>query len=195
MLQSRLRRACSEALLWTHPLPSVGSTPFSPMEQRVRSRLPVSPRRNAAAKDVMKAVRSRSRGAPLAQAGLPGQRSPALLSCQQPFERSRGLLAVATSLQNPPVVCLDDGAHRGAGKPWTRAFQRYFGLFQDRFQPRVIAERVAEKGLASAWWTRDLLGLMRYELALFSASRRLEAERNKTKPSSIHDEQEFSDVH
>jgi len=115
----------------------------------MRSGLPGSPGRNAAAKDVTQAVRSRSRGAPLAQAGLPGERSPALLSCQQPFERSRGLLAVATSLQNPPVVCLDDGAHRGAGKPWTRAFQRYFGGPQGPFQSGVIAERVAEKGLAS----------------------------------------------
>ena len=115
----------------------------------MRSGLPGSPGRNAAAKDVTQAVRSRSRGSPLAQAGLPGQRSPALLSCQQPFERSRGLLAVATSLQNPPVVFLDDAAIWGAGKLSFRAFQRYFWLVQSRSLPPLAAKRVAEKGLAS----------------------------------------------
>ena len=123
--------------------------PSPPMEERIRSRLPISPGRNVAAKGITKAVRSRSREVPLAQDGLPGERSPAPKVAPAIFGGPGRVRKFRSTRQNPPVVFLDGPAKRGAGKLSFRAFQRHLGGFQGRSQSGAIPERVAEKGLAS----------------------------------------------
>ena len=115
----------------------------------MRSRLPVGPGRNAAAKGITKAVRSRSREVPLAQDGLPGERSPAPSFAASHFGGPGRVRKFRSTRQNPPVVFLDGPAKRGAGKLSFRAFQRHLGGIQSRSQSGAMAERVAEKGLAS----------------------------------------------